>query len=101
MPLDSLTFNDSKHPPLFCIVVQRTLILPSDECHCFITKNSEAALTLVRIISQVYANLNIKSGTRCLKSPIFYQVKIKSSIFVLYLYLFLLFIVRSFWKKIK
>jgi hypothetical protein len=74
MPLDELTDNnDNKHPPLFCAHVQRTQVLPGDECHCFIAKSADASLTLVRTISQVYAKF--KSDIKCLKSPIFYQVK--------------------------
>lgn len=70
--LDSPEPSSSKHPPLFCAVVQRTQILLADECHCFLTKNASDALTLVRIISEVYAKLpmNIKP----IRSPIFYQV---------------------------
>ncbi len=72
--LDSTLNTPSKHPPLFCAVIHRTQILSGDECHCFITKNDDAALALVRTISEVYAKLppNIKP----LKSPIFYQVNI-------------------------
>ena len=73
MPLDEVAVNnDNKHPPLFCIVTRRTQILQGDECHCFITKSVDAALALVLTVSQVYGNL--KPGTKCLKSPIFYQV---------------------------
>ena len=76
--LDSSEPSSSKHPPLFCAVVQRTQILLADECHCFLTKNATDALTLVRTISEVYANLpmNIKP----LRSPIFYQVEYHSSL---------------------
>jgi hypothetical protein len=73
MPLDTLVFHDNKHPPLFCAVIKRTQILPGNECHCFITKSTDAALSLVRIISQMYAN--VKPDIKCSKSPIFYQVK--------------------------
>jgi hypothetical protein len=72
--LDSTLNNQSKHPPLFCAVVQRTQILSGDECHCFITKSDDAALALVRTISDVYAKLS--SNIKPLKSPIFYQVNI-------------------------
>lgn len=70
--LDSTEPNQSRHPPLFCAVVQRTQILTGDECHCFLTKNDDAALALVRTISEVYGRLppTIKSQ----RSPIFYQV---------------------------
>ena len=73
MPLDALSTTDNKHPPLFCALAQRTNILPGDECHCFITKSTESALTLVQTITQAYTNL--KPGTKCLKSPLFYQVR--------------------------
>ncbi len=72
MPLDTIINNENKHPPLFAIVVQRTQILSGEECHCFITKSADAAIALVRTISEAYANL--RPGTKCLKSPIFYQV---------------------------
>lgn len=72
MPLDVLKNNENKHPPLFCAVTHRTQILPGDECHCFITKNINAAMTLISTISKVYANL--QQGIKCIKSPIFYQV---------------------------
>ncbi|CAF1063614.1 unnamed protein product [Adineta steineri] len=70
--LDSTLNDPSKHPPLFCAVVQRTQILQGDECHCFITKSNETALALVRTISEVYANLS--ANIRSFKSPIFYQL---------------------------
>jgi hypothetical protein len=73
MPLDRLTINENKHPPLFCAAIRRTQIMPGDECHCFITKSPDAAIALVQTISQVYATL--QPGTKCFKSPIFYQVK--------------------------
>lgn len=72
MPLDAITNNKNKHPPLFCVVTQRTQILPGNECHCFITKSSDSALTLIQTITKVYSNL--RPGVKCLKSPIFYQV---------------------------
>jgi hypothetical protein len=71
--LDSTEPIQSKHPPLFCAVVQRTQILSGDECHCFITKSDDAALALVRAISEVYANL--QANIKPLRSPIFYQVE--------------------------
>lgn len=71
--LDSTVSDRTKHPPLFCAVVQRTQIIPGEECHCFITKNDDAALALVRTISEVYANLT--PNFKPLRSPIFYQVK--------------------------
>lgn len=70
--LDATLTHESKHPPLFALVVHRTQILGGDECHCFITKNDDAALALVRTISDVYANL--PPLTKPLKSPLFYQV---------------------------
>ena len=70
--LDSIARSQSKHPPLFCAVVQRTQILSGDECHCFIAKDDEAALALVQTVSEVYANL--KPNFTPYKSPIFYQV---------------------------
>ena len=74
MPLDSSTTNyEDKHPPLFCSTIRRTQILPGDECHCFITKSSDASIALVRTITEIYANL--QPGTLCLKAPVFYQVK--------------------------
>ena len=82
MPLDAVANYDNKHPPLFAVVVQRTQILPGEECHCFITKSTDAAITLVQAISEVYANL--RPGTKCLKSPIFYQVQYLFSILVKY-----------------
>ncbi|CAF0908867.1 unnamed protein product [Rotaria sp. Silwood1] len=72
MPLDTYVINESKHPPLFSVIIQRTQIMPGDECHCFITKNVDAAFSLVQAISQAYANINPES--KCLKSPIFYQL---------------------------
>jgi hypothetical protein len=85
MPLDNtITDNENKHPPLFCAVIERTQILSGDECHCFITKSSDAAIALVETISKIYAN--VKPGTKCLKSPIFYQVE--NSNFVLNKFLF-------------
>jgi hypothetical protein len=71
--LDSTIKTSGKHPPLFCAVVQRTQILSGDECHCFITKDDDAALILVKIISEVYGNLQL--NVKPLKSPIFYQVE--------------------------
>lgn len=70
--LDATLNHASKHPPLFALVVHRTQILTGDECHCFITKNDDAALALVRTISEVYASL--PPLTKPLRSPIFYQV---------------------------
>ncbi|CAF1241556.1 unnamed protein product [Rotaria sordida] len=70
--LDPKRKNRSKHPPLFCFVVQRTQVSSGDECHCFITKDDESALALVRTISEIYAN--VKSNFKLLKSPIFYQL---------------------------
>jgi hypothetical protein len=73
MTLDSLASAEpSKHPPLFCIVVQRTQVVAADECHCFITKTEQAALTLVRVIAKIYGDLSTNHSPR--KSPIFYQV---------------------------
>lgn len=72
--LDSAEQTSSKHPPLFCAVVQRTQILFGDECHCFLTKNPQDALTLVRIVSEVYAKLPM--NIRPLRAPIFYQVEL-------------------------
>ena len=72
--LDAMSENSSKHPPLFCAVLQRTNMLAGDECHCFITKTDDAALTLVRTISEVYANLPSSSSSRANRSPLFYQV---------------------------
>jgi hypothetical protein len=79
MPIDTITNNENKHPPLFCAVIQRTQFLSGDECHCFITKSPDAATALVGTISQIYAN--VKPGTKCLKSPVFYQVKNLNFIF--------------------
>lgn len=74
MPLDQSGANDeAKHPPLFCAVIHRTHIVPGDECHCFITKSTDAAIALVRNITEIYAN--IKRGFSCYRSPIFYQVR--------------------------
>lgn len=70
--LDSTEPNQSKHPPLFCAVIQRTQILTGDECHCFLTKSDDAALALVRTISEVYGNL--PPTMKSFRSPIFYQV---------------------------
>ncbi|CAF2077689.1 unnamed protein product [Rotaria magnacalcarata] len=70
--LDTTVKSQSNHPPLFCAVVQRTQIVPGDECHCFITKSDDAALALVRTISEVYATL--KNNVKPFKSPIFYQL---------------------------
>jgi len=70
--LDSTEKNQNKHPPLFCAVIQRTQILTGDECHCFITKSDDAALALVRTISEVYTKL--QGNIKPLRSPIFYQV---------------------------
>ncbi len=72
MPLDTITNDENKHPPLFCAAVQRTQIIPGEECHCFITKSVNTAIALVQTISQVYEN--IRPEIKCLKSPIFYQV---------------------------
>ncbi|CAF3639034.1 unnamed protein product [Rotaria socialis] len=71
-PLDSLVENNSRHPPLFSLIVRRTQLLPGDECHCFITKSGDSAFSLIQAVSRVYANIN--PGTQCLKSPIFYQL---------------------------
>lgn len=73
--LDSVPQNQSKHPPIFCVVVQRTQITSGDECHCFVTKDDDAALTLVRTISEIYANL--PQNIHPFKSPVFYQVSKK------------------------
>jgi hypothetical protein len=73
MPLDTIINNENKHPPLFCVSVKRTQILQGNECHCFITKSTNAAIALVETITQVYANF--QPEITCLKSPIFYQVK--------------------------
>ena len=74
MPFDQLgTGDDSKHPPLFCAVIHRTHIVPGNECHCFITKSTDAALALVRNITEIYANL--KRSQASSRSPIFYQVR--------------------------
>ncbi|CAF1332806.1 unnamed protein product [Adineta steineri] len=72
MTLDAIENNEDKHPPLFGVIMRRTQVLPGNECHCFITKNTDAAFALVRTISQVYANM--RPGAKCLKSPIFYQL---------------------------
>ncbi|CAF0907767.1 unnamed protein product [Rotaria sordida] len=72
MPLDAFTINESRHPPLFGIIIRRTQILPGDECHCFITKNVDAAFSLVQAISQAYATIQL--GANCLRSPIFFQL---------------------------
>ncbi|CAF2099653.1 unnamed protein product [Rotaria magnacalcarata] len=71
-PLDSLVESESRHPPLFSLIVRRTQLLPGDECHCFITKNGDSAFSLIQAVSRVYANIN--PGAQCLKSPIFYQL---------------------------
>jgi hypothetical protein len=97
MPLDTTTNYENKHPPLFALVIQRTQILLGEECHCFITKSTDAAVTLVRTISEVYANL--RSITKCLKSPIFYQVENFYSCKIYFNPL--IFLVRSFRSKIK
>jgi hypothetical protein len=94
--LDSTEPIQSKHPPLFCAVLQRTQILTGDECHCFLTKSADAALALVRAVSEVYANL--QSNIRPLRSPIFYQVKYSFSD-KLKNNLHLFFIFRSLWAK--
>ena len=72
VPIDATNPTQSKHPPLFAAVMERTQIQSGDECHCFITKNDDAALALVRTISDIYADLSVE--TKLLKSPIFYQV---------------------------
>jgi hypothetical protein len=97
MPIDKVPINEDKHPPLFCAITQRTQFLPGDECHCFITKSTDAALALVRTISQVYAT--VKLGSKCLKSPIFYQVINLNFFFRIIFIIF--FIVGSFWAKTK
>ncbi|CAF1215279.1 unnamed protein product [Rotaria sp. Silwood1] len=70
--LDPTVKSQSKHPPLFCFVVQRTILVSGDECHFFVTKDDDSALALVRTISEVYANL--KPNVTPIKSPIFYQL---------------------------
>ena len=87
--LGSTVNNQSKHPPLFCLVVQRTQVLAGDECHCFITETDDTALILVRTISEVYANL--KANFKLTKSPIFYQVRNRNSLIHIQNILFLFF----------
>ncbi|CAF2716739.1 unnamed protein product [Rotaria sp. Silwood2] len=70
--LDPTIKNQSKHPPLFCFVVQRTLVTSGDECHCFVAKDDNSALALVRTISEVY--MKVKPNVTPIKSPIFYQL---------------------------
>jgi hypothetical protein len=72
LPLDRVAPN--RHPPLFCAVVRRTQIVNGDECHCFITKNEQAALALVSHIAQIYDRL--PDPIRLLRSPMFYQVSL-------------------------
>lgn len=72
MSLDSLTANESRHPPLFSFITKRTIILPGDECHCFITKSTDAAISLIQAVSEIY--VKIPPAAKCLKSPTFYQV---------------------------
>lgn len=71
--IDAADSTQTKYPPLFATVMQRTQIQSGDECHCFITKNDDAALALVRTISEIYADLSAE--TKLFKSPIFYQVR--------------------------
>ncbi|CAF1187784.1 unnamed protein product [Didymodactylos carnosus] len=72
-PLDALqTKTQSKHPPVFCAVFQRSQVLLGEDCHCFITKSNEAALALVKAASTAYSSIN--PASKCLKSPIFYQL---------------------------
>ena len=85
LPLDS---DLSKHPPLFCLVVKRTQVVPADECHCFITKTDQAALDLVQIVSEIYGKL--PDHLPNWKSPIFYQLdrherRISETIGVIYM----------------
>lgn len=97
MPLDSLPNSDSKHPPLFCAVIRRTQILEGDECHCFITKSADAAITLIQAISEIYSTLPQQIVN--FKSPIFYQV-LNRFVFVRKEF-FVFLLVRSLWTKIK
>lgn len=71
-PLDSLSRDENKHPPLFCAVTQRTHLLAGEECHCFITKTIESALALVRMTSRVYAK--VRTDFKSPRAPVFYQV---------------------------
>jgi hypothetical protein len=74
MPIDDMMQTiESKHPPLFCAVIHRTQIMSGNECHCFITKSTDAALALVRSITEIYAN--VRHNQICSRSPIFYQVR--------------------------
>lgn len=73
LPLDvDERTSSTKHPPLFALVTQRTKAITGSECHCFIAKSNDAALTLVRTISDVYSKL--KPNLRSIRSPIYYQV---------------------------
>ncbi|CAF1159526.1 unnamed protein product, partial [Didymodactylos carnosus] len=72
-PLDALQSNkQSKHPPIFCTVFQRSQVLTGEECHCFITKSDDASLALVKALSTAYTSVD--PALKSLKSPIFYQL---------------------------
>ena len=75
VPLDSPELKqngNAQYPPLFTTVFQRTPHLPVNECHCFIIKNRQTALALIRACYKTYQATD--SEQDCSKVPPYLQV---------------------------
>ncbi|CAM4762155.1 unnamed protein product [Rotaria magnacalcarata] len=76
VPLDypEASYIENTHnPPLFVANFQRTRLLPTDECHCFVIKTVQTAVTLVQACSSAYGIAD--SEQDCSKVPIYFEIK--------------------------
>ncbi len=75
VPLDSpdaILSENIENPPLFAVIFHRTRHLPMDECHCFVAKTKQVALTLVQACCNAYQATD--SEQDCSKVPLYFKV---------------------------
>ncbi|CAF3819365.1 unnamed protein product [Rotaria sordida] len=75
VPLDYPEVNytdNSRNPPLFAVIFQRTRHLPVYECHCFVVKSTQDALDLVQACNDAYAATD--SQQDCSKVPLYFKI---------------------------
>ncbi|CAF3628079.1 unnamed protein product [Rotaria sordida] len=75
VPLDYPEVNytdNSRNPPLFAVIFQRTRHLPVYECHCFVVKSTQDALDLVQACNDAYAATDLQQD--CSKVPLYFKI---------------------------
>lgn len=76
VPLDSAAaahVENTQNPPLFAVVFQRTRHSPVLECHSFVAKNKQIALSLVQACCKAYNETEVNQD--CSKVPLYFKVR--------------------------